>query len=508
MVSLSNFENAMKMNCWRSIFLCFVAFSILFFALPAAAQNGTLVVKCTDSAGATAQGVKVVIAPLKAFNKTKDKKSDAQGVAEFTKLDEGAYRVFGRKEGFVPALLEFAMVKGAQETVTLKLEPGADKKLYFEDDLENQRAMALMKQGFDTYKQNKFPDAEKLFKESLAINPSNADVLYFLSISLLQQEKYEEGIATLDKTSDISSAWLTGPSPVASGPNPYEQIYQNIQQVKKRIPGIKGEKALQQKNFELATKEFTEAIEINPNDPELHASLALALGNSRRYDEAIAALDKAIQLKPGAYAELRSNLAARKEAAIVEKAQTIFSDGTKLLQDGDAAGALKKFEEAKAMVPPDRQAPIWSQMGKAQAKLNQPQAVESFKKSIELASEKNVQSYRTAFAQYYLDQKKFDEAVDVMTDPKAEGAEKGLLDMAKAWKDKEVRLAEAALERVLKINPENLDAAFDLGQLYYSDKSNDSRAKELLAKYKEKGKDPDRLQNIDGMLLLINRRNK
>jgi thioredoxin-like negative regulator of GroEL len=118
--------------------------------------------------------------------------------------------------------------------------------------------------------------------------------------------------------------------------------------------------------------------------------------------------------------------------------------------------------------------------------------------------------YRTAFAQYYLDAKKYEEAIDVMIDPKAEGgAEKGLLDLSKTWVNKEVRLSEAALERVLKLNPGNMDAAFDLGQLYYSDgKEKDGRTKELLTKYTEKGQDAGKLENAKNMLIIINRRTK
>ena len=65
------------------------------------------------------------------------------------------------------------------------------------------------------------------------------------------------------------------------------------------------------------------------------------------------------------------------------------------------------------------------------------------------------------------------------------------------------------MERVLKINPENIDAAFELAQLYYSDgKENDRRTKELLTKYAEKGKDADKLESVKGMLVIVNRRTK
>jgi tetratricopeptide (TPR) repeat protein len=501
-------EIAMKTNLWKPVFLCIVGISILFIALPAFAESA-LQVKCLDATGAGVKDVKVVIIPLKPPQKMKDKKSDVQGGAEFTKLEDGAYRVIGRKEGFAPALFEFAVLKGSAMPVTLKLEAGADKKLYFEDELELKKAEALMGQGLEAYKASKWADAEKSFAESLASNPSNADVLYYLSISRLQQGKYDEGLVALNRTVDVAGALMTVPSANPSGPNPYEQIYQSALNVKQKLPGIKAENALRQKNYDQAVKEFSELIKTSPNEPDFHANLAIAQYNLRKYDEALAAIDNAIKLKPGAYDDMKKTIVARKESAQLEKAQTILDEGTKLLQDGDATAALKKFEEAKSMVAQDKQWPIWRQIARAQGKLNQPEAAASFKKAIELAPADKQAEVRNAFAQYYLDQKKYDDALDTILDPKStESPEKVLLGLAKTTMSKEPKMAKAALERVVKVNPDNLDAAFDLGQMYYSDKDNDPRAKELLTKYAEKGQDADKVQRAKDMMVLINRRNK
>ena len=499
----------MKMNFCKSTFLGFVAISILLLALPGFAGESTLQVKCVDAAGATVPDVKVQIASLNTPDKLKDKKSNAQGVAEFTKLDDGAYRVFARKEGFVPALYEFAVLKASQQTVTLMFQPGADKKLHFEDPAEAGRAQSLLQQAAETYKQSKFAEAEKLFIECLAVNPSYTEALYFLAMSQLQQSKYEEGVATLDRTAEVAQAWMTMPSPAPA----YGQIYQSAQALKSRLPGIKGENAMRARNYELAIKEFSEGIKSNPNEPEYHANLAIALTNSRRFDEALVSIDNAIKLKANPeYTKLKEQIAARKENAVLEKAQALLDEGNKLLQVNDAAAALKKFEEAKGLVPQDKQAPVWRQIGRAQGKLNQPEAVESFKKSIELAPAALVAEYTNSYAQYYLDAKKYEEALDVLLNPKAVGAdgpEKALLNLAKTSMNKEPVLAEAALERVLKMNPANIDATFDLGQLYYIDgKVKDSRSKELLTRYTEQGKDEEKLGKAKDMLILINRRSK
>ena len=503
-----NFET-MKMNFCKSTFISFVALSVLFLALPGFAGESALQVKCVDVTGAMVPDVKVQIAGLNTPDKLKDKKSNAQGVAEFTKLDDGAYRVFGRKEGFAPALYEFAVLKASQQAVTLKFQPGADKKLYFEDPAEAGRAQSLLVQALDAYKQNKFAEAEKLFTECLAINPSYTEALYYLAMAQLQQSKYDEGVATLDRTAEMAQAWMTTPSPAPT----YNQIYQSAQALKAKMPGIKGENAMRAKNYELAAKEFSEGIKSNPNEPEYHANLAIALTNSRRFDEALVAIDNAIKLKPNPeYTKLRDQIAARKENAVLEKAQALLDEGSKLLQLGDAATALKKFEEAKGMVPQDKQAPVWRQIGRAQGKLGQPEAVASFKKSLELASAAQVAEFTSSYAQYYLDAKKYEEALDVLMDPKSvgvDGPEKTLLNLAKTSSNKEPALAEAALERVLKLNPANIDAMFDLGQLYYFDgKVKDSRSKELLTKYTEQGKDEEKLGKAKDMLIVINRRSK
>ena len=497
----------MKTNCWKSIFFCFAAASIFFSSLPVFAES-TLQVKCVDSSGAPVPAVKVTIAPVKALQKIRDKKSDDQGVAEFAKVDDGAYRVFGRKDGLMPALLEFAVLKGSQESVTLTFTAGADKKLWFEDPEEEQRARTLLQQGVETAKANKLDEGIKMLQEALAIKPSFAEALLYLGLGFIQQGKFDEAVQALDKASDIASIWLTAPQ--GPGQNPYQQIIQNVQQMKKNLPGLKAGWALQQKNYDLAVKGFTEAIQSNPNEPDFHAKLAIALAYSQKYDEALAAVDKAIQLKPSdTYTGYKNSITAMKEKAEIDKAQAVFAEGNKLLQDGDAGGALQKLQQAKSMVAPDKQAPIWRQIGRAQAKLNQPDAVDSFKKAIELAPADKVKDYRDSLAQYYLDEKKYDDAVSVFIDPKSASPEKDLTALAKDMKDKQPKLSEAALERVLKINPENIDAAFDLGQMYYSDgKENDRRTKELLTKYAEKGKDADKLENVKGMLVIINRRTK
>ena len=98
-----------------------------------------------------------------------------------------------------PALFEFALLKGSTESVTLNLVAGADKKLYFEDPAEEQRAIQFLRQGLDTAKQNKYEEAEKLFSQALEINPSSVETLYFYGAASMTAEKFDRAVELLNQ---------------------------------------------------------------------------------------------------------------------------------------------------------------------------------------------------------------------------------------------------------------------------------------------------------------------
>jgi tetratricopeptide (TPR) repeat protein len=488
---------------------------VLSSAWPVFAQNSELAVKCVDSSDAPAQNVKVTVVHLNT-KKSKDKKSDVQGLAVFEKLENGVYRIFGHKEGVSPALFEYVILKDSKESVALKFAAGEDKKFYFEDPELERNAAALLKQGIEALNQNIAGDAEKFFSQSLAINPSASDTNFYYGYMLLRQSKFDEGTAALKKAISTATALKTLSSAAPAGkPNINEQIIVKAQEQIMEIPALKGDLAFRQKKYNESAVFFSEAIKNIPNRPDFYGNLARALTQAGKNDEALVAISKAMELKPDdqSYVTLKENIITRQKIAVIEKAQAIMNEGIRIMDAGDTASALQKFQEANGMIPPDKQAPLWRLIGRAQAKLNHPDEAEAaFKNSIALSPADKVADYQRSFAQFYLDIKKFEEAVDMMAGAKSAGSkssEETLMELFTKEKDREPRLAEAALERVIKLNPENADAHYFLGRMYFSEgKANDKRTKELLTKFVAIGKDAEKLDDAKGLLYVVNKRNK
>ncbi len=496
-----------------------VCISVILPASSALAAANSLEIKCVDSAGNPVASATVQIEMLETL-KWRDKKSDAKGMALFSKIDDGAYRIVARKEGFAPALYEFALLKGGNPvTVTLKLEQGdIQKKLYFEDQALQQKAQELLSQGSELLRNGKFTDAEKDIKTSLDINPSNAEALFNLSIAYIQERKWDVAEESLKKTSQLLTVLSSLPPPKDGKMPPYNELHQRVDTLLAQLPLFKvrseADKALTEQKFDLAVQKYNEALKLQSNDPDLYYNLALALARARKFDDALQTIDKAVQLKPGeaAYADLRKKIVEFKESEILNKAQEVLTEGDKLFQAKDYTAALGKYQEALKMVPADRkpqQAVVLTQIAKTQAQLNQYEpAVQTFKKAIELAPENA--SYKTALAQFYLKEKKYDEALNMYADSNAAGKEpvdQVLFKLGQAQSNQgNAEVAQLAFERAIKANPENAEAYYELGMLLYQSKKDDKRAKEVLTKYLELGKDAAHLDNTKSVLVVLKKR--
>lgn len=555
----------MDKNHFNLYHLFLVCLSLLLLASPALSAANSIEIKCQDSAGNPIAAATVQIQQLETLKWKGDKKSDSKGMALFNKLDDGAYRIVARKEGFAPALYEFAVMKGgSSQSVTLKFEPGdAPKKLYFEDPALGQKASDLLNDALALLRTNKLPEAEKQLKAALGINPSNALAEFYLAVAYIQQEKWDLAETTLQSTSQLIGILNSLPKPKdAPQPAAYDEIGAKTKEILAQIPSMKirseGNKLLSERKFDLAAQKYVEALKTQSNDPDLYYNLAVAQANGRHFDEAMQSVDKAIQLKPteNAYADLKKKIGDFQENEILNKAQGLLEKGDELAKTNDYAGAMAKYQEALKTVPDIRQiqqAVVLAKIASTHAKLNQgEQAVAAWQKAIgcvyndpvykdaldkvsefkkshpvlqpeeagklsaleaEAAKLKSkADAYRNELAQFYMKEKKYDEALNIYADASAAGnqpVDQVLFKLGQAQSNQDnAEVAQLAFERAIKANPQNAEAYYELGMLLYQGKKADKQAMEILTKYVEIGKDAAHVDNAKTVLVVLKRRMK
>jgi tetratricopeptide (TPR) repeat protein len=503
-------------------FCLFLSILLLAGAVFAAGAN-TLTIKCVDDSGKVIPGAKVSIMAFGSGGKWQPKTADKSGIAKYDKLDDAAYRVVARAEGMAPGVYEPVILKaGAQETISVTCAAGDPlKKFYWEDDTINSKAYDALKQAVAAMGEQKYDAAEKLFQSSLELNPSDPNTLFYYGVTLAQNRKWDQAQAAFQRSLNMATAQVmaTPPPKDAKGAaqppaqNQAAVMQNNAKSMIAMLPALKlkveGTDLMEKKDFKGATAKFEQASKLLPNDPDSYYYLALSLGYDKQWDAAAAAIDTAVKMRPEdkTYLDLKSRLTTN---ASLEKAKAIADAGDKAYNEKDYAGALKRYEEALPLLPdPALQASVWAQIGRARTQLKQAdQAVEAYKRAISLSPQdpklkQALQIHYETIAQQFINDKQYDQGF-------AAYAEAGisLFEKAKKWAgspDTE-DLAILALQRVIKTDPQNSEAFFELGSLYYFNKKDYPRAKENLLKYKEVGKDPKFIDNANNILAVIDKK--
>ena len=483
------------------------------------AANG-LSVKCVDESGKAVAGARVEIMAFGTGMKWKDAKADNSGTAKFNNLEDGAYRVVARPAAMAPVLLEPVFLKGnAQQTVTVQCKAGDPlKKFYWEDETLSNQSGQLFKQAVDMLGQQKYAEAEKFFQQSLEINPSHPDILFYYAVTAAQSKKWDLAKENFQKAVDMATALTPPPSKDPKTPTPeniYANTLNNARAMILMIPGLKvkveGIEAVNAKDYKLGIAKLQEASKLIPGDPDTFYYLALSQGYDKQWQAAALSIEEAIKLRPQdeAYLSLRKTLAGN---ANLEKAKVIADEGDKLYNTKDYAGSLKKYEEALPMLSDAAtQALLWVQIGRARTMLAQNDAaVEAYNRAVELDPKEPkhkqslIQHYNTV-AQRLINEKKYDEAF-------AEYAKSGQpvlkfgQDMAKKTETEDIAIL--AFQYVIKTEPENDMAYFELGNLYYFNKKDYVRARENFAKYVEIGKDEKSIGNARDIITVIDQKLK
>ncbi|HRR27417.1 MAG TPA: tetratricopeptide repeat protein, partial [Acidobacteriota bacterium] len=310
--------------------------------------------------------------------------------------------------------------------------------------------------------------------EALSVNPSEPNTHFNLALVYLNQKQWDKAEESLHRAQALLEIFAR-----ANPNNPMlRQQLENIRQQVELMPlrKLAGEidTAMENKEFETAVDKLEEMAELQPNNPNVYYSAALAYIQMNRMDEAVEQLDKAIELDPNqqAFTELKGRIGqiqeARAEAALKAKVATVQS----LNQEGKHAEAIEKAKESLEEVGDDLKPTLWAEMANAYMALKDyPQAVAAYTKYLEL---------------------------------KGEPVDQGLFELGQRFvRAGNQEQAKLVFEKVLEVNPAYAEAYYQLGMHAFYEENDKEKAKQLLSKYLEIGQDENNRNNAQNVLVVI-----
>lgn len=196
---------------------------------------------------------------------------------------------------------------------------------------------AVLKTALDHHQAGRLPEAERLYRDVLAINPGHADALHFLGMIAHQVGRDDISAALIAKAIGVDRAnplyhRNLGVSLFRLGR--YDEAlaaYDSALALKRDYAEAHHNRAdtlRQMGRLDEAIAAYTTAVDISPDHVFAHLNLGNVLKSVGRPQEAIAAYDRAIAVKPD-YAEVHSNRGAilndlgRREEAVAAYDQAI-----------------------------------------------------------------------------------------------------------------------------------------------------------------------------------------
>lgn len=209
----------------------------------------------------------------------------------------------------------------------------------------NSQSLELNEQGVKALQRNDFAAAEQLFRKALSTDPKNLTAAFNLSGVLVTNSKTAEAITLLNGYvgefqsdpglfSRLGDAYFDQKQ-LKEAVSAYEQAYKldpTYPRLAMRLSSVYG---LTNRMAD-AERMMHEAVKLDPRDVRAHESLASLAFGLGKFDDAIAAAKRALQIKPtsGAYVTLGASYEAkrdRKNALIAYQRAADLGDKTKEL---------------------------------------------------------------------------------------------------------------------------------------------------------------------------------
>jgi tetratricopeptide (TPR) repeat protein len=263
-----------------------------------------------------------------------------------------------------------------------------------------------------------------------------------------------------------------------------------------------GAEAFAEKDFDKARENFLRVAELAPELPEVHSALAMCYLQMGAHEEAIAAAEQALALKPDELISLEVRYEAahalgdsEKEMealrALVEAnpgpetARRVFNAGVSKVQAGDLEGAASRFEQAKQMAP--ELGPAYAALARVYFELGRyDECIANARRASELDPQ-NAEVLGVLYLALRV-QGNLEEADEVFAALRSASPEyvgRVFMDMAISYfNNGDTEEAMEIFERVLEANPDHPKAHYMLG-LCYANVGDTGKAKEMLRRFLE-----------------------
>ena len=238
-------------------------------AAPLAQAKNSLRCTVKDQAGNPLPKIEMVLTPIGNGKEKKEKTNDG-GVVQFKGLDDGSYELRGNVDGYLfatsaPIELSGNAVKSCEHVL-----PSAE---YFD---------GLLQAALESVRQRKFAVAEEKGKEALNLSPQEAAAHYVLAVAYATQGKESEAVSAAKKAAELN-------------PEKFESL---VTPVHIAAFDANASQAMTNKDFDGAIKKYEEMLEAFPGEASAYYGMALAYGHKENFEQALKAIDKAIEMKP------------------------------------------------------------------------------------------------------------------------------------------------------------------------------------------------------------------
>jgi len=234
--------------------------------------------------------------------------------------------------------------------------------------------------GAVLYEKGQIDQAIVRFRNSLAIQPDNAEAQNNLGAALAKKGQVVEAIIRFRKAVALRPNFAEARNNLGNSLLQIGQVDEAILEFKQAValrPDLAqlhstlGNVLLQKRQVDEAIIQFRATLELHPDDDQAHFNLGIALRQKRQQDEAILEFQKAVAIRPDfaeAQNDLGNSLLQRgrldESVAHLRKALEIHPDyaqahynlGNALLQKGQVDEAIIQFQKLLAIQPESEEA--------------------------------------------------------------------------------------------------------------------------------------------------------